>query len=76
MMEVFEGILYAQEEGFSNQLGHHITWEFSDGVHGEWWMALYDAKSQTWTRFRMELSDPAHRSAFCAGRVPKGVEVE
>jgi hypothetical protein len=70
----FDGILYAEAEGFSNLEGDHITWEFSDRVHGEWSMALYDARTDSWRRFRMELGDAQHRAAFRAGRVPDGVK--
>jgi hypothetical protein len=30
------GILQADNEGFSNEDGYHILWQFSDGVTGQW----------------------------------------
>jgi hypothetical protein len=75
MCEGYEGILYAEGEGFSNETGYHVTWEFSERASGEWWMALYDARTDDWRCFQMELSNPAHREAFCSGRVPEGVKV-
>jgi hypothetical protein len=74
LCEGFDGILHAESEGFSNQVGYHITWEFSDATSGEWEMGLYDAKADRWTTFQMELSNRAHREAFCSGRVPRGVK--
>jgi hypothetical protein len=72
----YDGILHAEAEGYSNELGLHVTWEFSDDVApGNWNMALYDPRSATWTNFVMDLGNPAHREAFRAGRVPEGVEI-
>lgn len=68
------GIVQADAEGFSNEAGDHIVWEFSDDVEGPWNMAVLDARGR-WRSFQMELGDPAHRKAFLAGKVPKGVEV-
>jgi len=30
------GILQADQEGFSNESGHTILWQFSDNVRGAW----------------------------------------
>jgi hypothetical protein len=70
----FDGIMHAEGEGFSNPTGYHVTWEFSDRVSGVWWMALYDAKTDRWTCFQMELGNAKQRAAFRAGRVPDGVK--
>jgi hypothetical protein len=34
------GIFQADQEGFSNEDGYHILWQFSDRVSGDWWMAV------------------------------------
>jgi hypothetical protein len=65
------GILQADNEGFSNAEGFHITWDFSDTSSGLWWMAVREADA--WTTFQMDLSNEAHRAAFKAGRVPDGI---
>jgi hypothetical protein len=67
------GILQADLEGFSNEQGHHILWQFSDSAHGEWFMAVQD-DGGNWVPFVMELGDPAQRSAFLAGKVPHGAK--
>jgi hypothetical protein len=63
-----DAILQADLEGFTNEDGHHIVWQFSDTVTGPWNMAvLQDA---TWYHFTMDLGDPDHREAFLNGEVP------
>jgi hypothetical protein len=66
------GILQADMEGFSNEQGHHILWQFSEGVEGKWSMAVLDHDGK-WVAFTMDLGDPEHRRAFLDGRVPAGV---
>jgi hypothetical protein len=65
-------IIQGDGEGFSNDDGYHILWQFSETVTGKWWMAvLVDGK---WNRFEMDLDNPVHRAAFRAGKVPWGVK--
>lgn len=66
------GILHAEGEGFSNETGDQITWEFSDDVTGPWRMAVSEPLGG-WTRFDMDLGNAAHREAFKAGTVPGGI---
>lgn len=65
-------ILQADGEGFSNQDGYHIVWQFSDSVSGSWWMGVLEKGK--WVHFQMDLGNPQHRSAFLAGEVPAGVK--
>jgi hypothetical protein len=63
-----DAILQADLEGFTNEEGYHIVWQFSDSVSGPWNMAvLQDA---TWHHFTMDLGDPDHRAAFLSGEAP------
>jgi hypothetical protein len=39
------GILQADLEGFSNEDGHHILWQFSEHVTGPWNMAVLQKES-------------------------------
>jgi hypothetical protein len=64
------GILQADNEGFSNEDGYHILWQFDDGVGGEWNMAVKTFLG-SWTTFTMDLGNPEHRKRFKAGKVPK-----
>jgi hypothetical protein len=66
------GILQADGEGFSNEDGYHVVWQFSDRAAGPWWMGLL--KDGRWVHFQMELSNPVQRAAFLRGDVPDGVE--
>jgi hypothetical protein len=68
------GILYAELEGWTNEDGQHITWEFTNGVRGKWWMAL--RRKGGWNVFQMQLGNRKHRAAFKAGEVPAGLESE
>lgn len=66
-------ILQADYEGFSNEDGYHILWQFSDDVDGTWWMGLL--KNGSWIHFEMDLGSDGHRAAFLSGEVPKGVRL-
>lgn len=68
------GILQADGEGFSNEEGYHILWQFSDTVKGPWNMAVLGDDGR-WTKFRMDLGNHAQRTAFRAGKVPTGVKL-
>ena len=66
-------IFQADLEGFSNEDGYHILWQFSDSVKGDWWMSVL--RDGEWQDFQMDLGNREHREAFFEGRVPDGVEL-
>jgi len=63
-----DSIIQADNEGFTNEEGYHIVWQFSDSVSGPWNMGIL--KDGTWYHFEMDLGDPDHRAAFLSGEVP------
>jgi hypothetical protein len=63
-----DAIIQADNEGFTNEEGFHIVWQFSDSVSGPWNMGIY--KDDLWHHFKMDLGDPDHRAAFLEGEVP------
>jgi len=63
-----DAILQADMEGFTNEEGYHIVWQFSDSVSGPWNMGVL--QDGTWHHFKMDLGDPDHRAAFMNGEVP------
>jgi hypothetical protein len=63
-----DAILQADHEGFTNEEGYHIVWQFSDSVSGPWNMGIL--QDGTWYHFKMDLGDPDHRAAFLAGEMP------
>jgi hypothetical protein len=63
-----DAIIQADNEGFTNEEGFHIVWQFSDSVSGPWNMGVF--QDGTWHHFKMDLGDPDHRAAFLAGEVP------
>jgi hypothetical protein len=71
LMDRGDAILQADHEGFTNEEGYHIVWQFSDSVSGPWNMALL--QDGTWLHFSMDLGDPDHRDAFLSGEAPSDV---
>jgi hypothetical protein len=67
------GIIRAENEGYTNEDGHHILWQFSDRVTGAWECAVLRPDG-TWDSFIIDLGNAEHRKAFKAGRVPDGAE--
>ncbi len=65
------GILQADLEGFSNEQGQHILWQFSEDVEGDWEMAVLDSNGG-WVGFTMDLANLDHKRAFLDGMVPPG----
>ena len=66
-----DAIIQADNEGFTNEEGFHIVWQFSDSVSGPWNMGVY--KDDLWHHFKMDLGDPDHRAAFQSGEVPADI---
>ncbi|HET9363685.1 MAG TPA: hypothetical protein VFP71_01735 [Candidatus Angelobacter sp.] len=68
-----DGILQADSEGFSNEDGYYILWQFSEGVKGKWKMAVL--QGEKWIAFEMDLGNQAQREDFLKGKVPVGVRL-
>ncbi len=68
------GILQADVEGFSNEAGFTILWQFSKGVTGEWQAGVL-GKDGKWIHFKMDLGNTEHREAFQRGEVPRGAKL-
>ena len=66
-------IIQADNEGFTNEEGYHILWQFSDSATGDWWMGVL--KDGQWTHFQMDLGDRTQRESFFHGRVPDDVKL-
>ncbi len=67
------GILQADGEGFSNEDGYTILWQFSDSAEGTWNVGLLTG--DLWSHFELDLGSPAHREAFKNGQIPDGVTI-
>lgn len=65
------GIIQTDQEGFSDEEGYQILWQFSDRVKGPWWVAVL--QDGNWVRYQMELGNRRHRAAFRRGEVPAGI---
>jgi hypothetical protein len=67
------GILQADGEGFSNEHGHTILWQFDDTARGDWNVGvLLDG---AWKHFQIDLGNQEHREAFWKGEIPAGVKL-
>jgi hypothetical protein len=64
------GILQNDNEGFTNEDGFHILWQFDDDVTGDKYCAVLDELG-SWIKFRMDLGDPFQRMAFLGGELPQ-----
>jgi hypothetical protein len=65
------GILQADGEGFCDETGFTILWQFGEGVTGRWNMGVI--RNGSWLHFEMDLGNEQHRRAFWSGEVPDGV---
>jgi hypothetical protein len=68
------GIFQADYEGFSNEQGYQILWQFNDNVAGTWCMALENS-TDNFVNFKMDLGDKRQREEFFDGKVPQGAEI-
>jgi hypothetical protein len=65
-------IIQADGEGFTNEDGYHIVWQFSDSVDGTWWMGVLSGGG--WKHFQMDLGNRNHRETFFKGQIPDGAK--
>ncbi len=64
-----KGIIQADDEGFSNEEGFFILWQFNEDIVGELDCAVLDADGN-WETFTMDLADAIQRVEFKSGQVP------
>lgn len=67
------GILQADGEGFCDEEGFTILWQFGQDVKGQWNMGVI--KNGQWIHFEMDLGNELHRTAFWNGEAPDGVKL-
>jgi hypothetical protein len=67
------GIFQSDGEGFSDEDGYTILWQFSSSVTGKWNMGVL--KDGRWIHFEMDLGSEQHRKAFLSGQLPDGAKV-
>lgn len=68
------GIMQSDGEGFTNEEGYHILWQFSDSVDGPWYMSILNDEGK-WIKFEMDLGNKNHRKAFIENKIPDDVEL-
>jgi hypothetical protein len=67
------GILQADGEGFSDEAGFTILWQFADTARGVWNMGTLQRGQ--WVHFEMDLGNELQREAFKRGEVPQGAKI-
>lgn len=67
------GILHVEGQGYANEDGFQITWEFSDKVKGSRQVAVLDAGGR-WHEFEIDLGEGDQCDAFKSGLSPFGAE--
>jgi hypothetical protein len=68
------GVIQADGEGFSNEEGAQIVWQYGEDASGPWRAAVL-GPDKSWLTFDMDLGNKDHRAAFQDGRVPAGVDL-
>jgi len=68
------GILQADGEGFSNEEGFTILWQFGDRAAGAWSVGVL-VDGGRWAHFEIDLGNQDHREAFWRGQVPTGARL-
>jgi hypothetical protein len=66
-------ILYAENEGWSNEDGYQITWQFGDPpsrTEEEWWVAVL-ANNDEWQTYCINLAKPEDIRFFREGNLPQ-----
>jgi hypothetical protein len=66
------GIFQGDNEGFTNEEGYEILWQFADDAEGDWYMAVLDHDND-WISFKMDLGNTEQREQFWEGQLPEGV---
>lgn len=66
-----KGIIQSDGEGFTNEDGYTIVWQFGPNADGRWNAAVLNGSEQ-WITFEMDLGDHAQRELFQRGEVPSG----
>ena len=61
-------IIQADGEGFTNEDGYHILWQFRDSVTGDWSMGVL--RDGCWNHFQMDLGNLKQRESFFQGQIP------
>ncbi len=66
-------ILQADGEGFSDEDGFTILWQFSEKVSGTWNMGLL--QDGRWLHFEIDLGNERQRESFLRGELPAAVKL-
>jgi len=70
LRENLQGIVHLENEGFTNETGAQITWEYSTPESGDLKVATLNKNGTEWIEYTLDLANQAHCKMFMAGEVP------
>jgi hypothetical protein len=70
LRETLQGIVHLDDEGFTNEDGVQITWEYPGEETGDLKVAVLNEKGEEWIEYTMDLANQAHKELFMAGKAP------
>lgn len=68
LKSILGGIIQADAEGFTNEEGYSVVWQFSDKATGKWNFAVLEDDG-LWRTVSFDLSDDQQRQAFQHGTI-------
>jgi hypothetical protein len=68
------GIVHLDGEGFTNEEGCQITWEYPGEESGELKVAVLNEKGEEWIEYIIDLANQEQKELFMAGKAPDNTE--
>jgi hypothetical protein len=70
LRESMQGIVHLDDEGFTNEDGAQITWEYSGEETGDLKVAVLNERGEEWIEYTIDLANQEHKALFMAGKAP------
>jgi hypothetical protein len=70
LREALQGIVHLDDEGFTNEDGVQITWEYPGEETGDLKVAVLNDRGEEWIEYTMNLANQEHKALFLAGKAP------
>jgi hypothetical protein len=70
LRQTLQGIVHLDEEGFTNEDGAQITWEYPGEETGDLKVAVLNETGEGWIEYTIDLANREQVELFMAGKVP------
>ncbi len=70
LRESLSGIVHLDDEGFTNEDGAQITWEYPGEETGDLKVAVLNEKGEAWIEYTINLANQEQKELFMAGKAP------